>query len=118
MYWHAELTLDFSVLTAPGKWFKLKELALRGYEHPGGYQAHDDFVAVVKVYVFGSERRAFLQAALRKDGGRLRKADYRDIAKLLLEDFDVVLGTADRGGDTVEFDAARWARAQPTAAAL
>lgn len=114
MYWHAEITLEFSVLTAPGQWFKLKELALRGYLSPGGFARHEDFIAVAKAYVFEADHTAFLQAALRKDGSQLQRMDYQNIATLLHTDFGVTLATADRHGKTVEFDAQRWVRKSAT----
>ena len=108
MHWHAEVTMELSVLTAPSKWLRIKKLTMRGYEKPNGYAAHIPFQAILQVDVYSVEARAFLHGMLRVDGGDLRRQDYRGIAQLLVADYGVTSGCADRHGEEVVFDAARW----------
>lgn len=108
MHWHAEVTMRLEVKTGPGVWLKLLKLTLRGYSEPGGYEAHREFEAVAQADVYEVESRAFVHAALR-DGSRLGRADWRDLAKFLRLDFGVQTVVADRHGRPVVLDSARWA---------
>lgn len=109
MYWHAELTLQLRLLVAPGEWLDIRKLTLRGYAEPGGYEGHREFDAVLQVDVHGT--RAFLHGMLRRDGAELGRADYRGIARLLHDQAGVTQRVADRHGQEVVMDAARWAAA-------
>ena len=109
MYWHAEVTMELSVLTAPSKWLRIKKLTMRGYEKPNGYAMHIPFQAILQADVYAVEARAFLHGMLRIDGGDLKRQDYRGIARLLMDDHGVSTGCADRHGEEVVFDAERWA---------
>lgn len=109
MHWHAEVTFELAVLTGPGQWLRVKKMTLRGYTEPNGYARHIPFQAILQADVYQIEARAFLHGMLRVDGGELRRQDYRGIAKLLQADHGVATGCADRHGEEVAFDAARWA---------
>lgn len=111
MHWHAELTMQLKLLVGPGEWLEVRKLTLRGYEQPGGYEAHRQFDAVLQADLMGA--RAFLHGMLRRDGAELSRADYRGIARLLRDDFGVSQGVADRHGREVVMDAERWAGSLP-----
>ena len=95
--------------TVPGVWMRLQKLTLRGYLEPGGYEEHRPFDAVAQADVYSAEARAFVHAALRRDGAPLGRADWRDLALLLQADFGVVTAVADRHGREVLLQTARWA---------
>ena len=110
MYWHAELTFELRVKARAGVWLRTHRHTLRGYWTPGPDDRHDQFAAVVQVQIDDADRSAFLSGMLRVDGRDLGRADYRALARVLLHEFGVVTGLADRGGEEPEvFDVARWA---------
>lgn len=109
VHWHAEVTFELAVLTGPGRWLRVKKLTIRGYDEADGYARHIPFKAILQADVYQVEERAFLHGMLRIDGGDLRRQDYRGIAKLLRLDHGVSTACADRHGEEVAFDMARWA---------
>lgn len=109
MHWHAEVTFRLELLTGPGAWLRVQKLTLRGYLEPGGYEEHRPFDAVAQADVYSEDRRAFIHAAMRRDGAPLGRADWRDLARLLNADFGVETAVADRHGREVVLPASRWA---------
>jgi len=109
MHWHAELTMSLDLLTGPGQWMRLRRMTLRGYEQPGGYQAHRPFDAIVHADVYTGTGRAFLSGALRARLGQLTRDDWRSLAQLLGSEHGVVTAVADRHGREVLLDCGRWA---------
>ena len=107
MEWHAEETLQLRLKVGPAEWLEIRKLTLRGYERPGGYEAHRPFDAVLQADLLGN--RAFLHGMLRRDGADLNRHDYRGIARLLLEQFSIAEAVADRHGREIVMDARRWA---------
>ena len=90
MHWHAEPST----------------LLLRGYDQSGGYELRLPYVAVAHVKLLGAGV-AYIEGALRSDGRPLSPTDWRDVARLLVDQHQVEIIEAVRHGRRVSWPTSR-----------
>lgn len=100
MYWHAETTFRLDIQTAPGRWFRLIRVTLRGYAEPGGYASHLPFQAVGQADLFLEDRTAFVHATLTQ-GGKLSGGAWKALGRFLRDEHGIDSLIMDRHGRTV-----------------
>jgi hypothetical protein len=103
-HWHAEETLRLDVRTGPDSWMRLRKLTLRGYDQADGYAMRVPFVAVLQADVLAEDGRAFVHAAMTRNGLPLTRDQWRAAGRLLKDSYGVRSVIADRHGKPVRFD--------------
>jgi len=115
MYWHAETTFRLEIQTAPGRWFRLIRVTLRGYTEPGGFAAHLPFEAVGQADLLLEDRAAFVHATLSK-GGNLSRRAWKSLGLYLRDEHGIESLVMDRHGRTVDHALARLKAGEDTGA--
>ena len=100
MHWHAETTFRIEIQVAPGRWFRLIRVTLRGYAEPGGYAEHRPFEAIGQADLILEDRQAFVHATLTK-GGDLSRREWKALGVLLRDEHGIDSLVMDRHGRTV-----------------
>lgn len=101
MYWHAETTFRLDIQTAPGRWFRLIRVTLRGYAEAGGFADHRPFEAVGQADLLVEDRTAFVHATL-SHGGNLSRRAWKSLGIFLRDEHGIESLQVDRHGRTVE----------------
>jgi len=101
MYWHAETTLNLEIQIAPGRWFRMRKVTLRGYAESDGYDRHQPFLAVGQADLFTDEAKAFVHATLTRGGGLNREA-WTELGIFLRDQHGMDAIVMDRHGTTID----------------
>ncbi len=88
--WHAQIT----------------SLTARLYDGPARYADKAPFIGVAQVELLG-DGIAFLHGALRSDGQPLTTRHWRDLGRLLRDEYGVLRIDAERNGERVSYDTLR-----------
>ena len=88
--WHAQIT----------------SLTVRLYDGAARYADKAPFVGVAQVELLG-DGIAFIHGALRSDGQPLSLRQWRDLGRLLRDDFGVLRIDAERSGQRISYDTIR-----------